>query len=74
MYTKVADRSSDAELLIDAVDVVREIDGLAIAENCSVNSVALIALGFKLRSSRPGFIFKAIVEDWDTQRLVRELY
>lgn len=44
------------------------------AEGYTDDELALLATAFELERRGKGFLLRALVEDWDLQRLIREMY
>lgn len=64
----------DAELLVDIANkVLRPKRRIVLCINNPANAVDVVALALRLRE-RPDLALRAMLEDWDRVRIVRELY
>lgn len=68
-------RETAAERLLKVVAAMDRHEGLitAVPEHRSVDYVRVAALVYRLEAARPAVKLRAIVEDWNLDRIVREL-
>lgn len=62
-----------AECLGDLGNSVKHTPGILDGSNLTPADLALIKLAMELRK-RPGLLFRAVYEEWDTTRVMEELY